>query len=277
MKVKASKNAVFDDFIDADDDLILVERETNGSSEERRLKLVQKNQAAERRKAVSNMFSVQDNRLDDSLCCVCDGCGYVFYRKDDSEYFSCPHCQARHHFEPVEEMSVSLMDDKDVSKHAALLAKEQAIARRKAVFGSIRPITQDSHVDDAKTQSSLQMGTPEYKEYVADKQESDPMKPDDEFHVELELHNETLDDRLLEAVPERAMGEFKDRKALYEAMKREYHDEYVGEMRVEASKTPTLDDDNAVNRIGIDNPVMNDIGVFPDEYQKQLEDYAASL
>ena len=219
-------------------------------------------------------------RWDKDLVVLCENCGHIFYRKDESEYFSCPYCQAKHHFEPAEEVQVIRENDRDLDRLEKLVMKEKEAERRRQMgsklIASIRPITQDTHVDDAKSQTSLQMGSVEYKEYVEDLQEQAPTAPDDEFHVELEVHNAALDDRLAESVGEKPMGDYYERKAINEANKREIHDEVMGMEKVKASKTKRLSDDIAVSHIGIDNPLMHDVTLTDAEYAKRMDEYIMS-
>lgn len=100
-----------DDNVEPDQDLVVVDVMAScvsTDSDERRILLMQKKMESDRRKASEKLFlQTESVRQDEALCCVCENCGYVFYRQDDSEFFSCPHCQAKHHFEPAEELFVT--------------------------------------------------------------------------------------------------------------------------------------------------------------------------
>lgn len=274
--------AVFDS-VDMDTTLVAVDSVCGHSSDstgDRASKLAQKSREVSRRKAMKPISDTEPVRWDKDLVVLCENCGHVFYRKDNSEDFSCPYCQAKHHFEPAEEVLLTRDNERDLTKFEKLVTKEKEQERRRQMAGSlaamIKPVTQDTHFNDAKSQSSLQMGSAEYKEYVEDLQEQAPSAPDDQFHEDLEVHNAALDEEMILAVGEKPMGDFFERKAINEANKREFHDEVMGRLKVEASKTERESDDIAVSRIGMDNEFFNDVTLSDAEYAKRLTEYGLS-
>ena len=54
------------------------------------------------------------------------------------------------------------------------------------------------------------------------------------------------------------------------------HDEVMGGLKVEASKTERESDDIAVSRIGMDNEFFNDVTLSDAEYAKRLTEYGLS-
>ena len=260
------------DDIDIDEGLIAVDAihsEYSVGSLDRQQKLAMKMQESARRHANELLFPQESRKsCNEDLCCVCENCGYVFYRKDVSEFFSCPHCQARHHFEPAELVSFS-REEQNTVKLEKLVAKERDADRRRQ-FG-IRPAAQDTSVNDAKNQSSLQMGSPEYREYLEDIQEQAPDRPDDAFHEALERHNVQVEEQMDAAGEENPTGDLMERKAQSEAAKREIHDEVMASLAAVAARTATKADDRIVGKTGIDNPVLHDVNVSSDEYAEEME------
>lgn len=267
-----------DDNVEMDGSLQAADAMHTSFSSERTMRLMEKQMEAHRRQAAGGLFqqSSQAVRADESLCCVCENCGYVFYRQDDSEFFSCPHCQARHHFEPAEEVYVIQETKQNQDRLERLMMKEKAVERKKQMLGMPRVTAQDTRVNDAKTQSSLEMGSDEYQAYVEDIQQNDPMKPDDEFHEDLEARNADHGpnaDEPEESEDGQSSGHLIERKAQSEASKREIHDEVVAALTVEAAATKTKADDLRVAWLSEDNPVLRDVSVSDDEYENALEDF----
>ena len=119
---------------------------------------------------------------------ICVKCGMIFFPPVTEEWVVCPNCQARQHMEPVEEVSVT-NPNRDMEKAERLMQKAVRQKRRSNfAFGR----QTDTHFNDAKDQFSLQLGSVEYREYLADLQDHDPMKADDAFHEQLEKHNEQV-------------------------------------------------------------------------------------
>lgn len=273
----------FADDVSLDATLVAVDSvcgHSSDSSGDRASKLAQKSREVARKKAMKPIGETEPVRWDQDMVVLCENCGHVFYRKDNSEFFSCPYCQAKHHFEPAEEVLLTRDKERDLTKLEKLATKEKEAERRRQMAGSmvaaVKPVTQDTHFNDAKAQTSLQMGGVEYKEYVEDLQEQAPSAPDDTFHEQLEAHNAALDEQLAQSTREKPMGDFFERKAINEANKRELHDETIGQMKVEASKTERESDDIAISRIGIDNPLLHDVTLTDAEYAKRLADYGLS-
>ena len=122
----------------------------------------------------------------------------------------------------------------------------QSAERQKRRAGISLTAKSDTHFNDAKNQLSLQMGTVEYREYVEDLQEHNPMKADDQFHQALEQHNEQVPVEMEETNnTDSATDEFLERKAQDE--------------------------------IGIDNAALHDVTIRPDEYQGALETLVEEL
>lgn len=270
-----------DDNVEPDQDLVVVDVMAScvsTDSDERRILLMQKKMESDRRKASEKLFlQTESVRQDEALCCVCENCGYVFYRQDDSEFFSCPHCQAKHHFEPAEELFVTREENLDLARLEKLTMKEKEASRRKQAGLKPRVTAQDTRVDDAKTQTSLEMGSDEYQAYLEDLQEKDPAKPDDEFHVALEAQNagETVDGEPLEEESQDGSSDSThrvERKAQAASAKLEIHDEVMVELKQEAARTKTKQDDIALSKVSEDNPALWDVNVSDTEYADALED-----
>lgn len=240
-------------------------------SDDRNLRLMKKSKEASRKRARQADNYVVDVEKDNLLECLCPNCGHVFYRKIEEEDVSCPYCQAKHHFEEAEEVHLTRQAEQETTKLEKLVAKDKQQKRRQQ-FIVFKPL--DTHENDAKTQTSLQMGTVEYNEYVEDLQESNPAKPDDDFHVDLEARNATLREEMAAVAAGKETGDLFERKAVNESAKRDLHDEAMAAALMYAGYTETRADDLKLSKIGIDNPLLHDMGISPEDYQEKLEEFS---
>lgn len=244
-------------------------------------KLLSKNAEQRRKQMAEHLFHSSGNKPNESLCCICENCGYVFYRKDDSEDFVCPKCQMRHHFEPAEEVSSLGKGDTDPKRFLKLMLKDKASLRKAQAGARIKPLTADTHQDDAKNQASLAMGSDEYKEYLRDLKENDPASHAAQVEKEAADPSQALysipeeedpaqaDDAVLDEQNQRLM----DRKAQISLTKLEIHDSVVSDLTRAARLTKTTADDEAVADLSEDNPVLRDETVSSDDYEQELEDF----
>jgi hypothetical protein len=251
-----------DELLEPDDSLEEVSV-TSSSSSERVQKLMSKKPGRSRPMLENDV----DNCVVVESGIICVKCGMIFFPPRTEEWVVCPGCQARQHMEPVEEVHV-LNPNQDMQKTERLM---QSAERQKRRAGISLTATSDTHFDDAKNQLSLQMGTVEYREYVEDLQDHNPMKADDVFHQNLEQHNEQVPAELEEANNvDTAMDEFLERKAQDEVGKRQWHNAALGAVALAASFTERQADDAVVGRIGVENAALHDVTIRPDEYEDAL-------
>ena len=243
---------------------------SSSDSDERNLRLMKKSKDAARKKARQADKYTIDVEKEELLECLCPNCGHVFYRKLEEEDVSCPYCQMKHHFEEAEEVHLTRQDEQEAVKLEKLAAKDKQ-QKRKQRFIVFKPL--DTHENDAKTQTSLQMGTVEYNEYVEDLQESNPARPDDAFPVDLESRNATLREEMVAVASGDETGDLFERKAMSESAKRDLHDEALAAAMMYAGYTESKKDDYKLSKIGIDNPLVHDMGVSPEDYQETLEEF----
>ena len=258
-----------DDLLEPDDSLEEVSV-TSSSSSERVQKLMSKKPNRSRslpEEDFNNCVVVESG-------VICVKCGMIFFPPKAEEWVVCPGCQARQHMEPVEEIHI-LNPNQDMQKAERLI---QSAERQKRRAGISLTAKSDTHFNDAKNQLSLQMGTVEYREYVEDLQEHNPMKADDQFHQALEQHNEQVPVEMEETNnTDNATDEFLERKAQDEIGKRQWHNAALGAVAMMASFTERQADDAVVSRIGIDNAALHDVTIRPDEYQGALETLVEEL
>lgn len=266
-----------DDIMVMDDDLDIVDvfggsRSNDTNDDDRNLRLMQKSKDASRKRAVQSDTYVVDTSKDNLVECLCPNCGHVFYIGRDEQDVDCPYCQTKHHFEEAEELHLTRQAEvQEMTKLEKLVAKDKQQKRRQQ-FIVFKPL--DTYENDAKTQTSLQMGTAEYNEYVEDLKEQAPSAPDDAFHVDLEDRNAALRETMVAVAAGKETGDLVERKAAGEAMKREIHDEARAVALVHAGYTETKSDDLKLSKLGIDNPLIHDMGVSVDDYEAALEDFS---
>lgn len=228
--------------------------------------------------SVGDKSGVVNYNNPNEISCVCHGCGRVFTRDIHSTSVTCPFCQMKHHFESAEEVHMTRDDAFAFNKMRVLAVKTQLSNRRRGQSGFVLSAPdQDTHFNDAMTQTSLQMGTREYETYVEHIKENAPSKPDDQFHTELEGRNAQLQADMNEANAGRGTGDYFERKTLGEANKREKHDETIALMRQRAMNSKNPKDDAVVRRIGEDNPLIHDMNVSHEDYEERMASYIDSL
>lgn len=257
-----------EDILEPDDDLEEV-TVTSSSSNERVQKLMSK--------TTKSLHSASDNDCRYAVVqsgIICVKCGMIFFPAENDGWVVCPNCQARQRTEPVEEVSV-LNPNQDMQKAEKLMQQAERQKRRAGI--SLNHKT-DTHFNDAKAQLSLQMGSAEYREYVEDLKEHDPMKANDKFHEDLAKHNEQVPVEMETAnADDTPMDEFLERKAQDEVGKRQWHKAALGAVALMAASTDWQVDDNVVQRIGIDNVALHDATVRPGEYQDALQGLVEEL
>lgn len=155
------------------------------------------------------------------------------------------------------------LDGDVVDRNIVLYAhwKPERLKRRNVFFNNEK----DTWFNDAKNQTSLALGSEEYKEYLDDLEENHPSKEDDEMHVKLESYNEDLREKLAEKAtqPEDTTMQKKLRWQMAKmAEAKRVHAEAV---RL-AFSTESLDDDARLRGLENSNGLIYDDGVTPDNY-----------
>lgn len=258
-------------------------RKRGGLDLERKQRLLEKSAEQKHRiDSTEKYVTITTESVPDREEYWCVNCGHAFYRKKNESDLTCPFCRAKHHFEQAEEVHLTRRD-KDAQMKLSMLAQNSRETRDgemteksgKAARNLGRTVVyQDTNVNDAKNQISLQLGSAEYLEYVEDRKENSAQAPDDVFHAELEQQNADLAPKMDEQNNEGIVNEYLDRRALSEAKKREIHDEAVALVMQRASRTETLEDDLKISKLGMDNPILHDIGVSDAKYDDALLEYA---
>lgn len=258
-----------DEVLEPDEELEEV-HVTSSSGSDRMQKLMSKKSTAVR----SGVDKNWDNCMIVQSGIICVKCGMIFFPAVAEEWVVCPNCQARQHMEPVEEVSI-LNPNQDMERAERLMQKAERQKRRKG-FALGRQA--DTHFNDAKDQFSLQLGSAEYREYLEDLQDHNPMKANDEFHEKLAKHNEQVPVVLQQANDsDGPVEEFLERKAQDEVGKLQLHRSAIGAVAMMAAFTQWHADDAVVERIGTDNAAMKDVNVRPDEYQDALKNLVVEL
>lgn len=263
---------LYDDNVDFDGTVMSASVEHRGSAgvKSRAALLARKAQERARRKASDALFT-QDSEPDNRESCLCANCGYIFFRKDDSEYMTCPHCQARHHFIPAEELGLRKQTQADLDRLAKLDARGRAADRRRQLGLSRK---QDTSVNDAKAQASLQMGSAEYKEYVKDLQEQSPVAEDDKVHAELEQYNAEFREQQIAAEGDDPTGDLQERRIQDAIEKQDIYNNTVSELRRRAAYTPSKADDRFAEAVADDIEALHDPTVSDEEYEAVMNGYA---
>ena len=207
---------------------------------------------------------------------ICEVCHKIFFTKPNVINPCCPHCGAKLVNEDIRELHVTRERDDEAKETVKRLDRVASkLARRLSMVSS----SQDTWTNESREQVSLEMGSDEYEEYVEDLKASDPMKPDDQAHLELEKHNADLVTKLYDKVDnpeykEDLDAERPDRlKIQHEAMKRSVHWNAVKAAIEAARTTDTLSDDQLAVAITTDNPILYDNGVTMGQYDDRLAEY----
>ena len=257
-----------EEILEPDEDLEEV-TVTSSSSVERVQKLMSKKLSSR-----ATPEGLSDNYVVLQAGIICVKCGMIFFPPENDGWVVCPNCQARQRTEPVEEVSI-LNPNQDMEKAERLMQQAERQKRRSGIALNHQS---DTHFNDAKNQISLQLGSVEYREYLEDLQEHNPMKADDQFHEKLEQHNESVPVDMAEAnADDTPMDEFLERKAQDEVGKRQWHRSALGAVALLASATSLQADDFVVDRIGVDNAALHDVNVRPSEYQDALQGLVEEL
>ena len=278
------KKIVYSASIDADDDLDLINDDleevnimnTSSSADAHRDVFMQ---CMERKKQQKQMADDDDVKSEQDVEYICDICHYSFMRKPEELEGDCPHCGAHYVVEDMEELSVIRQDSECLSRQALFekKAKEQR-ERRLAILSQVR----DNWEDNRKEQISLELGSAEYLEYVDDLKDHNPCKPDDEFHQQLEEHNEDLVTKSydIDDNPEIDDDDNLSQKdtaakiiAREEQQKRDIHPDAIKVACASAALTETLADDILAHSITDDNPILYNSSVKPEDYIDALNDY----
>lgn len=220
----------------------------------------------------------------DTVEIICDMCSKPFVIKKGDLSPVCPHCGAKHHVDvDLEEVRVTnptenyqILQDK---------AQQEAAAREAGLI-----IPKDKNWQDSrKEQISLEPGSPEYREYLDDLMENDPMKEDDAMHVELESRNEDLvtdgydapiDDNQFHEDGEPVDPNLDPNKDTVSKQqnreiseKFDVHQAVLETLAVMAVATPTIADDMIINSRSFQYDIIHDKSVTADEYQQAAEGY----
>ena len=248
----------------------VVHSEGISASERRIQKLMSKSQKNRRRRSENPFGAVESPKKNqDKIGYICEKCGYLFYRGLNETDVLCPHCQSRHHFIDAVEPLSQHRDRDRAERFVQMMDKSAKSVKGIRYRGAM--LSQDTSSDDAKTEMSLQMGSAEYREYLADMAEHDPKAPDDAFHAALEAANEAIGEDRNETIDD-VTSETQDRRSHVTAVKMGEHAEIVAKMAAIASTTSSVFDDLAVGRIRKDNSAVRDPSVGVSDYASRLAD-----
>lgn len=237
--------------------------------------------------------------------CICEACHKVFWRNADDMSASCPHCHAPYVLtSDLEEIDV-LRPNETVAENSSngveivevkLVGDIVTIVETRQTSVDVSNIDElnpadfelDSELDfddknwqdSRKEQISLEMGSPEYKEYLEDLADNDPGKADDAMHAELEEYNQDLVTRNYDAEfednPESeqdASDDMQDLQVRRRFEKQAIHAGVMGAVIDRARSTESDLDDKVARSIVRDNPVMRDSGISADKYEVELQEY----
>lgn len=208
---------------------------------------------------------------------VCDVCHKSFFIVSESDSYVCPYCGAKHMYSEEELIDcINQHQNHELVEKLVEKGTQRILTRMNGLFnvGS-----QDKWTNESKGQISLEQGSEEYKEYVEDIKEQDPMKPDDVDHVELEKHNADLvtkeyditdNPEALKESTELVGGKLKVQN---EMMKRAVHGNAVGSARRAAVGTAGRADDIRASEIGVDNEFLHNTSVQAGEYDDALVEF----
>lgn len=129
----------------------------------------------------------------------------------------------------------------------------------------------DTWDNDSRNQTSLDLGTAEYEEYVKDHQENAPSKPDDQMHVELEARNAEYPESLTDDLPDSA-DVIKQKRIQWQMAKRAMDKRIHASLVSRAKQSPTLEDDAKLKLMEKDDHLIYDEGVTPDNYDDMYMD-----
>ena len=147
--------------------------------------------------------------------------------------------------------------------------------KRKAAMYDINH--QDSTwVNDAKNQTSLEMGTAAYEEYLEDLREHDPFRPDDDMHEELEMYNELIAERIREKSDlVRKADSFDKQKIRMEHRKQEKVRTEMQRLEKEVKATPSKEDDRRLAAMKTGSYIHSD-GVSLQGLDETMRDFVYS-
>ena len=147
--------------------------------------------------------------------------------------------------------------------------------KRKAAMYDINH--QDSTwVNDAKNQTSLEMGTAAYEEYLEDLREHDPFRPDDDMHEELEMYNELIAERIREKSDlVRKADSFDKQKIRMEHRKQEKVRTERQRLEKEVKATPSKEDDRRLAAMKTGSYIHSD-GVSLQGLDETMRDFVYS-
>lgn len=128
--------------------------------------------------------------------------------------------------------------------------------------------------NDAKNQTSLEMGTSTYEEYVEDLKEHNPFRPDDEMHDELESYNEIIVNKLRDRNAT-LKDNFAKHKARMEMAKREFYKKHYSTLEREVEATPDPEDDRRLAEFSPKSYVVSD-GITVQELEQTMNDFVLS-
>lgn len=128
----------------------------------------------------------------------------------------------------------------------------------------------DTWDNDSKNQTSLDLGSDEYEEYVENLKEHNPFKPDDEMHKDLAEYNMRFAEKLAEkaAQPEDPTDK---KKVRWEMQKRAVSKAVYTNLLRKALGTPDVSDDERLRDFD-EHKLVYDDSVTVDNYDDVMDD-----
>lgn len=233
------------------------------------------------KKAENNNEKIEINS--DMYLYSCDFCHKLFYRKKGEIEFECPSC----HYKYSPEDYINIDDVYNGLLPMDSLIDESIPTDEYIESAEINKLNEDSSQNTSKEQCNILPGSLEYKEYLKDHIEKPSLNIDDDFSRELtemhkdDIHYEKDDDEIVqEKVIDSEGNEYQDlfvRNEAHESqLKRGYHKGAKEKAMEKAALTPSEKDDVIARTFSIDNELVFDHSVSPDEYEQRLDDYVFS-
>lgn len=244
--------------------------------------------------------------------CVCDYCHKIFFRDSSDMHPVCPHCHHKYALtseleqvdifavqqildeskndpvvKPVVEKNIvkgdiikeDIVVDKTIDTQESIPLEEQDPMSYELV-GEL-DLKDKNWQDSRKEQISLEMGSPEYKEYLEDLANNDPGRPDDARHLALEEYNQDLttkdyDPDFVDNPESDEIDKTDDLEDVLVQRKMAKQAMHVGALVAVIDQTKTTaseNDDRVARKLPRDNLVMQDPSVSADKYASGLKHY----
>ena len=129
----------------------------------------------------------------------------------------------------------------------------------------------DTWDNDTKNQTSLDLGSDEYEEYVENLKEHNPFRPDDEMHKNLAEYNVQYAEKLAEKAAMKPEDSTDKKKVRWEMQKRAVSKQVYTNLMRKALGTPEVDDDRRLESFDHDDLIYND-SVTSDSYDEAMDE-----